>query len=118
MGKLQDEGFDTVDANLRLGLPVDTRKYEDCHRVFRSLGIKTICLYTNNPEKIQSLKPMTKKTKALASIANERNISYLQTKVERLNHKTVLDTFVVPKPISNVSKFCISIVHTTWNEFY
>merc|ERR1719379_2063539 len=69
--KLQDEGFDTVDANLKLGLPVDTRNYEDSLKVFQDLGIKTIRLYTNNPLKVESLSCITEAIIPLASVPNQ-----------------------------------------------
>jgi 6,7-dimethyl-8-ribityllumazine synthase len=116
--KLQDEGFDTVDANLKLGLPVDTRTYEDALAVFRDLGCKSIRLFTNNPEKIQSLMPITHSVTALASIPCEQNLAYLNTKRERLNHKTVLETFKLPEMKRDASSVKVGVVYTTWNQFY
>merc|ERR1719401_761656 len=89
--KLQDEGLDTVEANLQLGLPVDDRTYEDSLAVFRHLGLKSIRLFTNNPEKMKALECITQEVAALASVACEQNARYLQTKRERLNHRTVLE---------------------------
>merc|ERR1719401_2331191 len=90
--RLQDEGFDTVEANLQLGLPVDDRTYEDSLAVFRDLGLKSIKLFTNNPEKMKALECISTEVVALASVACEQNARYLQTKRERLNHRTVLET--------------------------
>jgi 6,7-dimethyl-8-ribityllumazine synthase len=117
--KLQDEGFDTVDANLKLGLPVDTRCYEDALAVFRDLGIKTIRLYTNNPEKIQSLACITGSVAALASEPlHASGMKYLKTKRERMDHRTVLETFKLPAPQMDTSKVKVGIVYTKWNQFY
>jgi 6,7-dimethyl-8-ribityllumazine synthase len=116
--KLQDEGFDTVDANLKLGLPVDTRTYEDALAVFRDLGIKTIRLYTNNPLKVQSLACITEAIVPLASVPNPHNEKYLKTKRERCAHRTVLDTFKLPAPQLDTSKVRIGVVYTKWNQFY
>jgi 6,7-dimethyl-8-ribityllumazine synthase len=116
--KLQDEGFDTVDANLKLGLPVDTRTYEDALAVFRDLGLKSIRLFTNNPDKIQSLAAITHSVTALASVACEQNLAYLTTKRERLNHRTVLETFKLPEPDLTRVKLKVGVVYTTWNQFY
>jgi len=116
---LQDQGFDTVDANLKLGLPVDSRGYEDALAVFRDLGLKSIRLFTNNPDKIQALTPITHSTAALASIACPQNLGYLTTKRERLNHKTVLETFKLPETkLGDPSKVKVGVVYTTWNSFY
>lgn len=116
--KLQDEGFDTVDANLKLGLPVDTRTYEDALAVFRDLGIKTIRLFTNNPDKIDALKPITESITALPSIPCQHSLRYLTTKKERCKHRTVLETFKLPEIIPDATKVTIGVVYTTWNEFY
>jgi 6,7-dimethyl-8-ribityllumazine synthase len=116
--KLQDEGFDTVDANLQLGLPVDTRTYEDALAVFHDLGIKTIRLYTNNPLKVQSLACITETIVPLASVPNLYNEKYLKTKRERCAHKTVLESFKLPAPQVDTSKVRIGVVYTKWNQFY
>jgi len=117
--KLQDEGLDTVDANVHLGLPVDSRTYDDSLAVIQQLGIQSVSLYTNNPEKIQALNGITKDVVALASVQNARNARYLSTKKERLNHRTVLETFKLPKPkIDYVSNNKIGLVHTTWNQYF
>lgn len=86
--------------------------------MFRQLGIKSVKLYTNNPEKMKALQPIVKETAALASVANERNAAYLKTKIEKLNHKTVLDTFQVPAPQIDASRLRIGIVFTLWNQYY
>jgi len=118
--KLQDEGFDTVDANLKLGLPVDTRTYEDALAVFRDLGLKTVRLFTNNPDKMQALLPITSSVTELASVPCEQNLKYLTTKKERCNHRTVLETFVLPQipERKDTSQVKIGVVYTTWNKFY
>jgi len=116
--QLQDEGHDTVDANLKLGLPVDTRTYDDALGVLQSLGVKSVNLYTNNPEKMRALGPITKEVVALASTPCARNIGYLKTKRERLNHRTVLETFKLPELQVDTSKLKVGIVYTTWNQYY
>jgi len=116
--KLQDQGVDTVDANVQLGLPVDTRTYDDSLSVLRHLGVKSVKLYTNNPDKMSALKVITSEVVALASIPCKRNMKYLQTKRERLNHRTVLDTFKLPKPSLDMSSTRIGLVFTTWNQYY
>ena len=52
----QDEGADTVDANLRLGLPVDDRSYTEAAHVLRELGVASVRLLTNNPDKVHGLR--------------------------------------------------------------
>jgi len=117
--KLQDEGHDTVDANLKLGLAVDARTYVDSLAVFRDLGLKTIRLFTNNPDKMEALKPICSGITALASKAKHASgRKYLETKRERLNHRTVLNTFKVPETSMDPTKVTIGVVYTTWNEFY
>jgi len=116
--KLQDEGLDTVDANVHLGLPVDGRTFHDSLAVLRHLGMKSISLYTNNPEKMAALKSITKNVVAIASVSNPRNIGYLSTKRRRLNHQTVLETFSLPKPTMMTSSAKIGIVYTKWNQYF
>ncbi|CAK0847462.1 unnamed protein product [Prorocentrum cordatum] len=115
---LQDSGVDTVDANLQLGLPVDTRTYDDSLFVLQDLGVKSIRLFTNNPLKVGALAKIVKDVAALPSVENERNRAYLQTKRERMNHRTVLETFKLPPPVLDVAKAVIGVVFTTWNEYY
>jgi len=117
--QLQEEGHDTVDANLKLGLPVDGRTYEDAMAVMRDLGLKSISVYTNNPEKVRALRSITKEVIPLASVAtHESGMKYLQTKRERLHHRTILETFKLPTPRGDVAKTRIAVVHAAWNEYY
>ena len=53
---LQDEGADTIEANVQLGLEVDSRDYEQCVEILRDLGITRVKALTNNPEKIQAMR--------------------------------------------------------------
>ncbi|CAE7463572.1 ribBA [Symbiodinium natans] len=115
---LQDQGHDTVDANLKLGLPVDIRSYEDALQVLQDLRLKSIRLFTNNPDKMSALKILTQEVQALSSLPNERNIGYLQTKIQRLNHRTVLETFKLPELGLEKSQLRIGLVYTTWNQYF
>ncbi|MGQ0744022.1 MAG: bifunctional 3,4-dihydroxy-2-butanone-4-phosphate synthase/GTP cyclohydrolase II [Acidimicrobiales bacterium] len=86
---LQDEGRDTVDANLALGLPVDSREYGIGAQILVDLGITTMRLLTNNPAKYGGLDGyglrITERV-SLQSIPNPENIAYLRTKKQRLGH--------------------------------
>jgi len=92
--------------------------YEDAIAVFRDLGLKSIRLFTNNPEKIQALSCITHSVSALASIPNPHNLKYLETKRMRTAHRTVLDTFKLPEIKQDLSKVKVGVVYTTWNQFY
>jgi GTP cyclohydrolase II len=88
----QDEGADTVDANLRLGLPVDDRSYDEAAAVLQSLGVDSVRLLTNNPDKVRGLRDAgitVDGTEPLRTAAHVRNVDYLRTKERRLGH---LDT--------------------------
>jgi 3,4-dihydroxy 2-butanone 4-phosphate synthase/GTP cyclohydrolase II len=86
---LQDEGRDTVDANLDLGLPVDTRKYGTGAQILVDLGITTMRLLTNNPAKFEGLDGYgldIVERVPLESLPNPENIRYLRTKRQRMGH--------------------------------
>jgi GTP cyclohydrolase II len=85
----QDEGADTVDANVQLGLPVDSRDYTDAAAVLDRLGVKTIRLLTNNPRKVTGLRAAgatVDDVVPLPTAPHHRNVGYLMTKAERLGH--------------------------------
>jgi 3,4-dihydroxy 2-butanone 4-phosphate synthase / GTP cyclohydrolase II len=86
---LQDQGQDTVDANLSLGLPVDSREYGIGAQILVDLGITTMRLLTNNPAKKGGLAgfglEITDRV-PLESVPNPENIKYLRTKRERMGH--------------------------------
>ena len=87
---LQDAGRDTVDANLELGLPVDARHYCAAAQILRDLGVSSVRLLTNNPEKVTSLADMGIDVAAripLTPLPNEHNGEYLRTKRERMGHE-------------------------------
>jgi len=85
---LQDEGQDTVQANISIGQPVDDRTYEDAAAIILRLKLDSLTLLTNNPEKIAALKVNGIKVDAapLQVSANEHNKKYLETKRDKLNH--------------------------------
>jgi GTP cyclohydrolase II len=86
---LQDEGYDTVDANLLLGHQADERDYTVAAQILKDLGVLSIQLLTNNPEKIASLKTQGIDVKGRISLTpdiNPENVRYLKTKVLRMNH--------------------------------
>jgi 3,4-dihydroxy 2-butanone 4-phosphate synthase/GTP cyclohydrolase II len=86
---LQEEGHDTVEANVQLGLPVDSREYGIGAQILNDLGITTMRLMTNNPAKYGGLEgfglEITDRV-PLESVPNPENIDYLRTKRERLGH--------------------------------
>jgi 3,4-dihydroxy 2-butanone 4-phosphate synthase/GTP cyclohydrolase II len=86
---LQDAGFDTVDANLKLGHEIDQREWQDAAEILQLLGIKELELLTNNPEKVAKLKGFGfAVTRAeIKGTVNPNNEFYLKTKQERLKHE-------------------------------
>lgn len=87
--KLQEEGLDTVDANLELGLPADLRDYGIGAQILRDLGLGRIKILTNNPKKIIGLEghglEVTEQIKIEAP-PNTHNEAYLKTKRDRMGH--------------------------------
>ncbi|MEP6817305.1 MAG: bifunctional 3,4-dihydroxy-2-butanone-4-phosphate synthase/GTP cyclohydrolase II [Marmoricola sp.] len=87
--QLQDGGRDTVDANLDLGLPADARHYGTATQVLRDLGIGSVRLLTNNPDKTQSLEAYgvtVAERVAMTPRPNDHNLTYLRTKRDRMGH--------------------------------
>ena len=85
----QDAGADTVDANVQLGLPIDSRDYTDSARVLAALGVQTIQLLTNNPLKVKGLRAagaVVDDVIPLPTAPHHRNLGYLNTKAQRLGH--------------------------------
>lgn len=87
--RLQDEGADTVDANLEQGLPADSREYSAAIQIVRDLGIHSIKLMSNNPDKHHALHGHGVSVAGRVPIdlePNEDNIRYLRTKRDRMGH--------------------------------
>ena len=87
--KLQEEGLDTVDANLKLGLPADLRDYGIGAQILVDLGLSTIRIMTNNPKKIVGLEGYGLRVTAqvpIEHVPNEHNLEYLRAKKERMGH--------------------------------
>jgi GTP cyclohydrolase II len=85
----QDRGFDTVDANLALGVPVDDRRYDHSAAVLDALGVRSVRLLTNNPAKVEGLRSAGVRVvgvEPLTTAPHARNVRYLQTKERRLGH--------------------------------
>lgn len=88
--RLQDEGLDTVDANLEQGLPEDAREYSVAGQILRDLGIKSVELLTNNPHKGEGMSGFgvdASQHRPLPVEANAENINYLRTKRDRMGHE-------------------------------
>lgn len=88
--QLQDEGADTVEANLMLGMPADARDYGTGAQILADLGIKSMRLLTNNPAKRAGLEGYgltIAERIPLVSGVNARNKSYLETKRDRMGHE-------------------------------
>jgi 3,4-dihydroxy 2-butanone 4-phosphate synthase/GTP cyclohydrolase II len=86
---LQESGSDTVDANIELGLPVDSREYGIGAQILVDLGVTSMRLMTNNPSKYGGLEGFglnIVERVAIESLPTEFNIDYLRTKRERMGH--------------------------------
>ena len=86
---LQDEGYDTLDANLALGLPADARDYKIAAEMLKEFGIDKVRMMTNNPLKIKGLEDngisVSKRFSHISGIS-ENNKEYLATKKSRMGH--------------------------------
>lgn len=86
---LQDQGFDTVDANLALGLPSEAREYGAAVSILRDLGVESVRLMTNNPAKSEFLNEAGIKVNSFVPVivgAASQNEQYLETKRARMGH--------------------------------
>lgn len=86
---LQDQGHDTIEANLLLGLPVDAREYYECKQIFDNLGVSRLNLMTNNPIKISTLDKYGLKIENRIPIQTkitDEDRDYLATKKNKMGH--------------------------------
>ncbi|MDM1284739.1 GTP cyclohydrolase II [Acinetobacter indicus] len=93
---LQDQGHDTVDANLMLNLPADARQYDMCSIMLDHLQVKAVRLITNNPLKIEALREQGINVVDRVPLTvglNPFNEQYLKTKHERMAHMYQKDDF-------------------------
>eukprot|EP01052_Picozoa_sp_SAG31_P021088 SAG31_NODE_1613_length_7743_cov_5.584903_1_plen_678_part_00 len=86
----QDDGLDTIDANLSLGLPADGREYGNAVAMLQNLGVTTVRLITNNPDKVSKLVEAGIRVDEQVAIVPKKitapNFKYLQTKAIRMGH--------------------------------
>ncbi|MCP1660381.1 GTP cyclohydrolase II [Neisseria perflava] len=86
---LQDQGLDTVEANLQLGLPVDARDFTLAQQIYEYLGVHAVKLLTNNPAKVETLQAAginVVQRIALQVGENAENERYLHTKADKMGH--------------------------------
>lgn len=86
---LQDEGYDTVEANLMLGHEADERDYTIGGLMLKALGVHSLRLITNNPDKIESLRALNLNVVERVPLEpnlNAQNADYLRTKAKRMRH--------------------------------
>lgn len=87
--RLQDEGLNTIDANIHLGFDADSRSYETAIAILRDLGITAIRLMTNNPEKMQAFEgsgiAIVERVPLIIDPGQE-NEGYLRTKQDQMGH--------------------------------
>ncbi len=92
--RLQDAGADTVDANLRLGLPADARRYDIAAAMLVQLGVRAVRLLTNNPTKLEALAEhgiAVVERVAIEAGRNPYNTGYLDVKARRMGHRLGFD---------------------------
>jgi len=94
--RLQESGMDTVDANLALGFKDDERDYGIAAAMLRTLGVRSIKLMTNNPDKVRQLESYGLDVRERIShvvAPNDHNRAYLQVKARRSGHIIDLEAF-------------------------
>src|SRR5262249_19032672 len=88
--ELQEQGLDTVEANVELGFPADARDYGIGNQILADLGLRTIRILTNNPKKITGIEGYGLEVVEQVPIEvppNNENLRYLAAKHERLGHR-------------------------------
>jgi 3,4-dihydroxy 2-butanone 4-phosphate synthase/GTP cyclohydrolase II len=88
---LQDEGADTIEANLRLGFEADMRRYEQCAEILLDLGLRAVRVISDNPAKIRALRQTGLEVVERVSLDIEPHdcfANYLKTKKEKMGHLT------------------------------
>ncbi|MEN9504258.1 MAG: hypothetical protein RI958_184, partial [Actinomycetota bacterium] len=91
---LQDEGLDTVDANVELGLPIDSREYGIGAQILSDLGVSDLRIMTNNPAKYGGLAGYGLRVVEripVQTVPTAENVKYLRTKRDRMGHLIDLD---------------------------
>ncbi|MFW0775232.1 GTP cyclohydrolase II [Paenarthrobacter nitroguajacolicus] len=97
---LQAAGFDTVEANEQLGLPVDARSYTAAGQILAEMGLHEVRLLSNNPDKQNRLAQAGVTVVEMVPTevpSREQNLRYLQTKKDRMDHRLALEV----EPVSN-----------------
>ena len=109
---MQDQGIDTVDANIHLGYRPDERDYSIAALILEDLQVRSIRLITNNPRKISELKHLGIKVNDRIPIivpGNRDNESYLKTKAEKMNH-------LLKEDLSGSTKDELSFIQPLFDE--
>ncbi|HEY80345.1 MAG TPA: GTP cyclohydrolase II [Anaerolineae bacterium] len=91
---LQDQGYDTVEANLMLGHQADEREYDIAAAMLADLGVRSILLLTNNPDKVESLRALgvdVRERVPIQAPVRPENAFYLSTKAIRMRHQIDLN---------------------------
>lgn len=87
--RLQEEGLDTVEANVEQGLPVDAREYSVAGQILADLGVASVDVLSNNPDKVEALSgygPIIAGRTRIEIAPSHDNIAYLRTKRDRMGH--------------------------------
>jgi 3,4-dihydroxy 2-butanone 4-phosphate synthase/GTP cyclohydrolase II len=90
---LQDNGFDTVDAQTELGLPIDSREYAAGAAILADLDVRSVRLLTNNPMKVNAMRDYgitVAAVERLSMVPGADNAAYLRTKRDRMGHDLIL----------------------------
>lgn len=86
---LQEQGYDTVDANLKLGLPAEAREFAPAAEMLKDVGVSAVRLMSNNPEKIHQLREagidVEESVPLIVGVQSE-NVEYLRAKSQRMGH--------------------------------
>ena len=119
---MQENNIDTFEANRQIGFKDDYRDFNFVNDILIDLEIKSVILYTNNPDKIKACEDFVASTKTVTTGISSFNYNYLCTKQEKKNHNLKLknynDLINTNKVTISMGKYKVGIIHTKWYRNY
>eukprot|EP00425_Heterocapsa_triquetra_P043218 CAMPEP_0195068804 /NCGR_PEP_ID=MMETSP0448-20130528/13356_1 /TAXON_ID=66468 /ORGANISM="Heterocapsa triquestra, Strain CCMP 448" /LENGTH=595 /DNA_ID=CAMNT_0040100349 /DNA_START=78 /DNA_END=1865 /DNA_ORIENTATION=- len=112
-----EEQLDTVDSNVKLGFKPDLRSYSAIAQIIQKMGVKSVRLFTNNPDKIKAVEGLVPvKYEPLQTVPLAGNKEYLKTKENRMDHMATMTESIEWPAFGDYAGFNVVLVATAWNK--